>query len=1061
MTSGTSRKARGGAIGAALLGISLLGGCLTQKAGTSTAEEDCTPCHGEAGSFPNDNLRSAAPPQAVHIGYGPGQTSTMDNGVGAHRTHLGPSTLTKPLDCEECHVVPRVRGQLTADAPGHMDGRGGVTPDGRRHALLTFGGRATMDEVAAAYDLTGRTCVTYCHGTTLSGGTLTVPVWTDVGSGQAACGTCHGLPPAAPHPQSTQCHLCHPSAGPGLTIKDPARHINGTVDLIDGGNCSACHGSAANPAPPVDTQGRSDTALRSVGAHQAHVTEGALARAFECGACHPTPDPAQPLAHVDGVVDLAFGDLARTDATTATFDGARCANYCHGATLTGGALTTPGWTTVDGSQAACGTCHGLPPAAPHPQSQRCHLCHPTVDQDHAIVRKDLHVDGKVDVIQDPSCSSCHGSAQNPAPPTDTSGRADPALPSVGAHQAHVNPDPATSISAPVACGECHVVPDAARPFEHINDAVEVTFGGLATANGVPAAWSGTTCQSYCHGATLSAGTNTTPAWTTVDGSQAACGTCHGLPPAPPHPQSGKCGGCHAKVIDLDGNFVDKTLHINGRVDLDMVGPGGPCTSCHGSTQNPAPPVDTHGRTATTLRSVGAHQAHLNPDPAQSISAPIACAECHVVPTSSNVDAHIDGTAEVVFGPLANARGASSAWSGTTCTTYCHGQTLAGGALTTPAWTTVDNSQDACGTCHGLPPDAPHPANDACYACHGAVIDASRNFVDKTLHINGRIDVSTTGACDGCHEAPPATGAHQAHYGSAASTAAYGDLRRTSDFASGPTPSATYGCGTCHPIDPAKHMNGTVEVELANAAAPAGSLKALSPAATYSPGATTLTDARGYHYTLGTCQNVYCHSGPTFGAPTVPLPGVDFTFDGSYPIVYPSYTVTAGRVYGAPAWGGTVSTCDACHGYPPRTSAPGNVAGAGDSHSWIDADGYENLHNLNMSYDPLQCRTCHYATVTGAATFTRDAKDVTTWGAQAIADARYHANGVRDVRFDLADPVSYATSGGPVTYDLGTAAWNPTAKTCTNVGCHQQETVATWGAPYRWANYPECDRCHRY
>ena len=65
----------------------------------------------------------------------------------------------------------------------------------------------------------------------------------------------------------------------------------------------------ANPAPPVDTAGRSDTQLPSVGAHQTHVTEGTLSRAFTCGDCHPVPDPTNIYDHINGLGRRLFSGL--------------------------------------------------------------------------------------------------------------------------------------------------------------------------------------------------------------------------------------------------------------------------------------------------------------------------------------------------------------------------------------------------------------------------------------------------------------------------------------------------------------------------------------------------------------------------------------------------------------------------------------------------------------------------------------------------------------------------------------------------------------------------------
>jgi len=166
-----------------------------------------------------------------------------------------------------------------------------------------------------------------------------------------------------------------------------------------------------------------------------------------------------------------------------------------------------------------------------------------------------------------------------------------------------------------------------------------------------------------------------------------------------------------------------------------------CSRCHGSDGDPAPPPDTAGRQGTDSITVGAHASHLEPS---DWHAPISCTECHVVPACLDDPGHIDtdAPAEITWGSLATSRGASPSFdrsAGTCSGVYCHGSTLTGGTLEGPTWTVVDSTQDACGTCHGLPPDPPHPSTSACSTCHASVIDASMSFIDPSLHVNGSPD----------------------------------------------------------------------------------------------------------------------------------------------------------------------------------------------------------------------------------------------------------------------------------------------------------------------------------
>jgi predicted CxxxxCH...CXXCH cytochrome family protein len=206
-------------------------------------------------------------------------------------------------------------------------------------------------------------------------------------------------------------------------------------DSIQGavGGCSRCHGSAANPAPPLDAHGNTATSAVGVGAHQSHVTAAhGLSVPLDCVACHVKPTDVSSPGHLDGgaivtgytgtdpalaavVKDPGYGAPTAASASCAT-------SYCHGATLPGqGSNRAPLWTTVDGSQAACGTCHAVPPTSglhqTHPGGTACSLCHGGVADDlgTTILQPALHVNGKVDVVLKSGktwfltwdCSSCH------------------------------------------------------------------------------------------------------------------------------------------------------------------------------------------------------------------------------------------------------------------------------------------------------------------------------------------------------------------------------------------------------------------------------------------------------------------------------------------------------------------------------------------------------------------------------------------------------------------------------------------------------------------------------
>jgi len=106
---------------------------------------------------------------------------------------------------------------------------------------------------------------------------------------------------------------------------------------------------------------------------------------------------------------------------------------------------------------------------------------------------------------------------------------------------------------------------------------ELSWGPLASDDGAQPIFdeASTTCsQVYCHGATLNGtGSNRQPDWTMVDGTQAQCGSCHTLPPGPPHPQQSDCTTCHECVVDSNQNIRPENahLHINGRRNFEHLG----------------------------------------------------------------------------------------------------------------------------------------------------------------------------------------------------------------------------------------------------------------------------------------------------------------------------------------------------------------------------------------------------------------------------------------------------------------------------------------------------------
>jgi predicted CxxxxCH...CXXCH cytochrome family protein len=328
-----------------------------------------------------------------------------------------------------------------------------------------------------------------------------------------------------------------------------------------------------------------------------------------------------------------------------------------------------------------------------------------------------------------SCTTCHGSS-----------------PTTGAHALHVLGGPL--LGKRYACSECHVQPTSWDSPGHIRNAdgtaittpVPVIFGALAqsataTRTGAPRYAAGQCTNVYCHGAASpdAAATTQSPQWSSS--VAATCSSCHGQPPAG-HPV-GACVNCHSAVINAGGSIVDTALHISGKPTL---GDGdGTCLACH-----------------TILD--GAHTSHL--EGTHHLAAPIACTECHIVPSQVSSPGHFteNGLAAVFpiggTGPIANADSATPEYaaSETQCTnTYCHGsgKLLATDAspeiIRDPIWQ-PNSGAGRCGTCHGLPPlDGIHDPTwpiTLCSTCHGESVDAGGAIIiinGTSKHLNGVVD----------------------------------------------------------------------------------------------------------------------------------------------------------------------------------------------------------------------------------------------------------------------------------------------------------------------------------
>jgi len=500
----------------------------------------------------------------------------------------------------------------------------------------------------------------------------------------------------------------------------------------------------------------------------------------------------------------------------------------------------------------------------------------------------------------------------------------------------------------------------------------------------------------------------------------------GATPEAPHDQLA-CDDCH-----ING--------ANGSPDYAAKVPNSQCEQCH----TPAGALKASYPTAPDVL------AHTDANGSGNYAYTNACVDCHD-PMASNMP-NIKHVRSVLAGSaVANSVVELTALSGS------------GSFADGPP-----HDNNVCETCHTMTNHHRHDGTaPGDLDTTGAYVGHNDSADCTTCHTH---DTGFQPSCGGCHDVPPATGTHLKHFGGTKEQAAYGSTTIAADV-QGDSPVYLFNCGNCHPMDSANHRNGipnsgggTAQIELYNPAAPAGSIKALNPpTATYTPGSTLFTDNFGMQYTQGTCDNVYCHSNPvTTTSGPVPLPDPSPYYP---PLVYnPPWQdlVVKSRQYRTPTWGVDTLGCSGCHEYPIVNEAPADSAGAGDSHGWLDDDGYVDLHVWNMGFGPLDCRTCHYDTVVDpAAVWTLDGAGNTTEISDIpIANHAAHVNGHPDVAF-TPDPVLYPASSGDLFHDLSTAAYDPVTKTCSDVACHHGQTVVEWGTPYRWWNSQECNVCHQF
>jgi len=508
--------------------------------------------------------------------WGPLSVIALASGCKADRTT---STLPPVFDLD---VAPILSAHCTSCHGGSTPAAGWTTSSflGAIGCVSPSGAPAALPASGAAPILAVLQTPSH-RGLLDAGDTATLSAWV-LGGSQAFLGTVHD--PAILDPRSSAfhgtllrserwaqmldpnndnaCGRCHDGtlARPaGVTLAAPGATACTTCHTEPGGilACSTCHGAGSRGYPPRDPCFFPADA-KSAGAHAAHV-ESSTDRlgGYACSTCHPVPTATPPASilgglHGNGSVDVIFSQAliqgeASFDATTNV-----CAVACH---EVGGNRPRPGW--LDLTPVGCNDCHLSPPTGHF--AGPCTGCHAEVNATGtALSGGPLHLDGRVELGDGSGlCGACHGTGASP-------------WPSTFAHPGHQSP----TLSTPVACSDCHPVPEAVLSPGHLDGVVQVDLSGLATARGAVPVWNGTSCtNTACHGANLADVPAVTPVWTDLSGAAEACGACHGIPPTQ-HTTAVDCGrsDCHGSEVTISSSgrpqisTAGRTLHMNGVVN---------------------------------------------------------------------------------------------------------------------------------------------------------------------------------------------------------------------------------------------------------------------------------------------------------------------------------------------------------------------------------------------------------------------------------------------------------------------------------------------------------------
>ncbi len=857
------------------------------------------------------------------------------------------------------------------------------------------------------------------------------------------------------------CNVCHNSADHAhyaYNSSDNTHNVGSDCTAchqhrkaFEGLDCNGCHGETGGGAPilPGERVGVQDpyydTTGQTIGAHPKHVTDQGIT---DCTVCHY----GNTMPTVDKEITIGFSGTATDNSSVPSYDGVAMSNgYSYN-----GEVTT-GTGTLDCSNVYCHSSVQGADGTGVPGS------YATPDWGGGAV----------------ACDTCHGQA------TEEDGQ-----PASGSHDMH-----AAAANEDYACSACHTGAGSGTAVHAdgtIDMSIDATYGGTYD-RGNHAAGSGVygSCSTvYCHGDTLTAGTDTTPTW----GGAVACGDCHGDDAATP-PTAGSHvrhagdagGGLSRACTDCHGATAGGTGHTDADVSWDLsaidasatysgsnssaTGAKAPSVSyatcstvyCHsnvqsGATGEAAPTLyesPTWGAASVTCDSCHGQAVEADGQPASgshdkhagAANKDYACSTCHNDggdESANHANSTINLDIDDAYGVSAAYNGDTTPGSGAfgTCSSVnCHA------GSDTPAWGgTLPNAAD-CSDCHGSVKGtltgelemssgkhAAHIANgDAelatfdCGRCHASTVDTGDN---KTITGLLHSDLSSDVVYDGLNGSAPDNTCTTV-YCHSDGKGGYNNQVLADEW----TGAATLDCTGCHgdtssTYGEPDYASGTAGAADANSHS-AHVSAAADCGSCHTSTTTTGTDITGALHINTTIDVTIADGYDDDADPANNYDGTDTVRTCSTVYCHSDGLGT----YATPQWGDTSSGCDFCHADLPTSNGH-------DVHVQTAALAYggTSVSSSGTTYD-FGCGNCH----------------------PPLADeATKHRNGVVDITMDNTDGGALKSLNGVSGDATGYTQTQGSSVTCSAAYCHSKGdgtfdvTSPDW---YAGSVSGSCDDCH--